>query len=177
MKKLKYSSPFYSRDYFSKNILPNSVYAGRKSIRQQIPFKQHDELELLLVRRGEGTVTVNAAQFPIRRGDMFCFSPCHFHKIDVDRSGALEVSECHINSGLYFYITACPYFQSTPDADLPYPPLHVRLDEPDTRRTELLIDDIAAESEKTDVRDNQQCFFLLMKLFGIMERTAEKNES
>ena len=61
MKKLKYSSPFYSRDYFSKNILPNSVYAGRKSIRQQIPFKQHDELELLLVRRGEGTVTVNGS--------------------------------------------------------------------------------------------------------------------
>lgn len=173
MKKLKYSSPFYSRDYFSKNILPNFIFSGRKVIRQQIPFKQHDELELLLVRQGEGTVTVNATQFPISRGDMFCFSPCHFHKIDVDRGGALEVAECHLNSGLYFYISACPYFRSTPDADLPYPPLHVKLDPEHTLQAEKLIDAIAAESERVHIQENQLCFFLLMKLFGIMERSAE----
>ena len=174
MKKLKYSSPFFSRDYFSKNILPSTAFSGRKTIRQQVPFKQHDELEVLLIRRGKGTVTVNATEFPISRGDMFCFSSCHFHKIDLDRGEKLEVSECHINSGLYFYISACPYYQSTPDEDLPYPPLHVKLDETHTQKVEALIDEIAGECEREDIQNNQLCYFLLMKLFGIMERYAEQ---
>ena len=34
MKKSKYSSPYYAKDYFSKEILPSEVYAGQKIIRQ-----------------------------------------------------------------------------------------------------------------------------------------------
>lgn len=169
MKKLKYSSPFYSRDYFSKNILPNSTFAGRKTVRQQIPFKQHDDLELLLIRDGTGTVTVNATQFPIQRGALFCFSPYHFHKLDVNKGETLELSECHVNSGVYFYISACPYFKAEPQ-ELPYPPLYAELDEEHTLAVEKLIDDIEYECEKNTIGENQTCFFLLMKLFGIMEK-------
>ena len=175
MKKLKYSSPFYSRDYFSKNILPNSTFAGRKTIGQQVPFKQHDDLEILLIRQGEGMVTVNATQFPIRRGALFCFSPYHFHKLDINKGEKLELSECHVNSGVYFYISACPYFKAQPQ-ELPYPPLYAELDEEHTAQAEKLIDDIAAECEKKTIRENQTCFFLLMKLFGMMEKFSKTTD-
>ena len=78
MKKLKYSTPFYSRNYFSENLLPAKVWAGRKSVQQQIPFTQHDDLELLLIRKGEGLLTVNERDYPLSRGMLFCFSPTIF---------------------------------------------------------------------------------------------------
>ena len=172
MKKMKYSTPFYSRDYFTKNILPHSVLADRKTIRQQIPYRQHDDLEMLLIREGAGIITVNAVEYPISRGDMFCFSPYHFHRLDVLRGDTLEVSECHVNSGLYFYISACPYFIPPDSTKLHYPHLHVHLDETRTRQTEKLIDEISQECERKKIQENQSLFFLLMKLFGIMERYA-----
>ena len=102
MKKLKYSTPFYSRNYFSENLLPAKVWAGRKSVQQQIPFTQHDDLELLLIRKGEGLLTVNERDYPLSRGMLFCFSPHHFHRLSLPKGHTLEVSECHVNSGVYF---------------------------------------------------------------------------
>jgi len=174
MKKLKYSTLFYSRDYFSKNILPNSINAGRKVIRQQIPYKQHDDLEILLIRHGEGTVTVNAVEYPISPGDLFCFSPYHFHKLDVAKGQKLEVSECRVNSGIYFYISACPYFKPSQSQELPAPRLHVKLNEQRTIQAEKLIDGIGLECQKRKIQENQYGFFLLMKLFGIIEQQTEE---
>lgn len=172
MKKLKYSTLFYSQDYFSKNILPNSIYAGRKIIRQQIPYKQHDDLEILLIRRGAGTVTVNATEYPVGPGDLFCFSPYHFHKLEVAKGQKLEVSECRVNSGVYFYISACPYFNPSRPPELPSPRLHIKLDESHAMQAEKLIDEIGLECQKKNIQENQPCFFLLMKLFGIIEQYA-----
>ena len=77
MKKSKYSSPYYAKDYFSKDILPSEIYVGQKIIRQSIPYRRHDEIEFVLVRSGEGTVTVNATSFPVSRGSLLCFFQCH----------------------------------------------------------------------------------------------------
>jgi len=172
MKKLKYSTPFCSRNYFSENLLPSEIHAGRKTIRQQLLFSQNDELELLLIRRGEGTLTVNTKEYPLSRGMLFCFSPHHFHKLSLPVGHTLEVSECHVNSGVYFYITACPYFIAD-EKTVPYPPLRAVLDEDHTRKVTALMDQIAAESEKNaKVDENQNCFFLLLKLFGTLEKFA-----
>lgn len=174
MKKRRYSSPYLSRDYFSKDILPHTVYAGRKIIRQNIPYRQHDEIEFLLVRSGEGTVTVNAQSYPVSRGSLFCFSPSHFHKLDLGRGDRLEISECHVNAGLYFFITACPYYRAD-TADLPAPPLYAQLDETRTQQVTQLLDQLAAESERGPVAESQPAFFLLIKLFGILEKYAAGN--
>lgn len=178
MKKLKYSSPFNSRDYFSENLLPSEVYAGRKTIRHQIPFTQHDDLELLLIRKGEGTLTVNASQFPLSRGKLFCFSPHHFHKLSLPKGHSLEVSECHVNSGVYFYITACPYYNKAGRVP-PNPPLCANLDENSCLRAENLFDEIARESanKAITIGENQDCFFLLLKLFGMLEKYEITNPS
>lgn len=178
MKKLKYTSPFNSRDYFSENLLPSGVYAGRKTLRQQIPFVQHDDLELLLVCEGEGTLTVNAQQFSLSRGDLFCFSPHHFHQFTPSKGHGLEVSECHINGGVYFYITACPYY-NVDGCALPSPPLHAFLDEAQCLWAETLMDEIARESEQKTIiiGEKQGCFFLLLKLFGMLEKYKTTNVS
>lgn len=173
MKKLKYSRPFNSRDYFSENLLPSEIFAGRKTVRQQIPFTQHDELELMLVRGGQGTLTVNATEFSLSQGSFFCFSPHHFHKLVPQKGSPLELSECHVNSGVYFYITACPYFGAAGKVPL-YPPLHAELSPADALRTEILIDEIARECQKKTLTamETQRCFFLLLRLFGILEKFA-----
>ena len=168
MKKSKYSSPYYARDYFSKDILPSSIYAGRKTIRQPVPYRRHDELEFLLIHSGTGTVTVNARSFPVSRGSLLCFSPGHFHKLELEKGEKLEISECLINSGLYFYITACPYYKSA--AMLPTPPVYAHLDEERTVQTAKLIDELTALCGSTPITENQPAFFLLMKLFGILEK-------
>lgn len=171
MKKLKYSSPFCSRHYFSEGLLPSEVRAGRRTLRQSLPYTQSDDLELVLVRRGEGTLTVNAADYPLSRGMLFCFSSSHFHKLALRRGQALELSECHVNSGVYFYIAACPYFIAE-NKPVPDPPFMALLDEAQTLRVEALIDQIAAEVERRDIKagENQNCFFLLLKLFGMLEK-------
>lgn len=171
MKKFKYVNPFYGRNYFSENLLPSEVFAGHRTVRQSIPFTQHDDLELLLIRKGEGILTVNAAEYPLSRGMLFCFSPHHFHKLTLPRGHTLEVSECHVNSGVYFYITACPYFIAD-ERTVPYPPLLARLDETHVSMAEALMDQITGESTKKTVKiaENQNCFFLMMKLFGLLEK-------
>lgn len=171
MKKRKYSSPYYSRDYFSKAILPTEVYAGRKTIRQQLPYRQQDEIKFMLVRSGEGTVTVNARSYPVCRGSLFCFCSSHFHKLDMGKGDRLEVSECHVNSGVYFYISASPYYR-TNTMDLHSPPVYAQLDEARTVQVTELIDQLSVLCEKTPITENQPAFFLLMKLFGILEKYA-----
>lgn len=171
MKKHKYSSPYLAKDYFSKDILPSTVLAGRKTIRQSIPYRQHDEMEFMLVRSGTGTVTVNAHSYPVSRGSLFCFSPGQFHKLELDKGNRLEVTECHINSGMYFYISACPYYH-TDMPDIPTPPIYAHLQEEGTIQVTKLIDELAAECEKTPIQENQSAFFRLMKLFGILEKHA-----
>lgn len=178
MKKLKYSRPFNSRDYFSENLLPAEIFAGRKTIRQQLPFTQHDELELLLIRGGQGTLTVNSTEFPVSQGSFFCFSPHHFHRLIPQKGHTIELSECHVNSGVYFYISACPYFRAIGKVPL-YPPLYAQLSPSDARRVESLIDEIAREHQKKtlDTMETQRCFFLLLRLFGILEKFSQIPES
>ena len=170
MKKRKYSSPYFGRDYFSRDILPHSIYAGHKTIRQSIPYRRHDEIVFLLIRDGEGTVTVNGHVYPVRRGSLFCFSPHHFHKIDVEKGHSLEVCECHMNTGLYLYVTACPYYPVR--SDVPAPPVFASLDAAGADRTDRLMEDISAQCDKGPVSENQVLYFLLMKLFGILEHYA-----
>ena len=174
MKKRKFSSPYYAKDYFSKDILPTNVYAGRKTIRQPVPYRRHDELEFLLIRGGAGIVTVNARSFPVQRGSLLCFSPGHFHKLELGKGSKLEISECLVNSGVYFYITACPYYQST--AVLPTPPVYAQLDEARTEQTEKLIDNLASLCGAVPITENQPAFFQLMKLFGLLERYAVSDQ-
>ena len=171
MKKNKYSSPYYARDYFSKDILPTEIYAGQKSIRQSIPYRRHEELELMLVRSGEGTVTVNAHSFPVSRGSLLCFNPSHFHKLEPGKGGKLEISECHINPGIYFYITACPYYKAD-TAKLPAPPVLAQLDEALTENADRILEQLANIYTHGPVEENQPIFFLLLKLFGILEKYA-----
>lgn len=174
MKKRKYSSPYLARDYFSKDILPTTAYAGRKVIRQNIPYRQHDEIEFVLVRSGEGTVTVNSKSYPISRGSLLCFNPNHFHKLELTKGAKLEISECHLNSGVYFYLSASPYYHSS-STELPAPPLLAQLDETRTIQVTKLIDELTVSCEKTPIHENQNAFFLLMKLFGILETYALTN--
>lgn len=171
MKKSKYSSPYLAKDYFSKDILPTAVFAGRKTIRQNIPFRQHEDMELMLVRSGSGTVTVNARSYPVSRGSLLCCSPTQFHKLELDKGSRLEITECHINSGVYFYLSACPYYRAD-SADVPTPPVYAQLDEQRTLQVTQLLDELAASCEKTPIVENQPAFFLLMKLFGILEKYA-----
>lgn len=168
MKKSKYSSPYYAKEYFSKDILPSEIYAGQKIIRQPVPYRRHDEIQFMLVRSGSGTVTVNAHSFPVSRGTLLCFSPSHFHKIAPHKGSRLEMAECHMNSGVYLYITACPYYHTDPDK-LPIPPVLAQLGEEETRRTEQLMEDLASVINKAPITENQPAFFLLMKLFGLLE--------
>lgn len=171
MKKTKYSSPYYAKEYFSKDILPSDVYAGQKIIRQSIPYRRHEEIEFILVRSGAGGVTVNARSFPVSRGSLLCFSPSHFHKIAPHKGSRLEVLECHMNPGVYLYITACPYYHPSADR-LPTPPVLAQLSEEETRRTEQLLDELATVIDRAPVTENQPAFFLLMKLFGLLEKYA-----
>ena len=171
MKKSKYSSPYYAKEYFSKDILPSDVYAGQKIIRQPIPYRRHEEIEFMLVRSGEGTVTVNAHSFPVSRGSLLCFSPSHFHKIDPAKGSRLEIAECHMNPGVYLFITACPYYHPSAHR-LPTPPVLARLTEEETRRTEQLLEELAVIIDKAPITENQPAFFLLMKLFGLLETYA-----
>ena len=171
MKKNKYSSPYYARDYFSKDILPTEVLAGQKTIRQTVPFRRHDDLELMLVRSGEGTVTINAHSFPVSRGSLLCFNPSHFHKLEPGKGGKLEISECHINPGIYFYITACPYYKTDVE-HLPSPPTLAKLDEIQTENTEDILERLANICSHGPAEENQPLFFLLLKLFGILEKYA-----
>ncbi len=171
MKKSKYSSPYYAKDYFSKDILPSEVYAGQKIIRQPIPYRRHEEIEFMLVRSGSGTVTVNEQSFSVGRGNLLCFSPSHFHKIEPAKGSRLEMVECHMNPGVYLFITACPYYQPSADR-LPTPPVLALLNEEETRRAELLLDELATIIDRAPVTENQPAFFLLMKLFGLLERYA-----
>lgn len=171
MKKSKYSSPYYAKEYFSKDILPSEVYAGQKIIRQPIPYRRHEEVEFMLVRSGSGTVTVNANVFPVSRGSLLCFSPSHFHKIEPHKNTPLEIGECHMNPGVYLYITACPYYHSA-DSRPPMPPVLAQLDEAETRRTEQLLDELTMVIDRTPITENQPAFFLLMKLFGLLEKNA-----
>ena len=175
MKKSKYSSPYLAKDYFSKDILPHDVYAGRKTIRQSIPYRQHEDMELMLVRSGSGTVTVNARTYPLSRGSLFCFSPALFHKLELDKGSRLEITECHMNSGVYFYLSACPYYIAE-TAEIPTPPVYAQLEEPLTRQVTQLMDELGASCEKTPISENQPAFFLLMKLFGILEKYAEEQK-
>ena len=172
MKKRKYSSPYYSHDYFTKEILPSSFRIARKIIRQTIPYRQHNDLEFFLVHSGEGTVTINAKDYPAVRGSFFCFSPCHFHKLDFSPSHEVEVTECHVNSGVYFYVSACPYYHSGSDA-LPTPPVFARLDEQRTCQAEQLLSQLQTLCENSPIEENQQAYFLLMKLFGLLEQYAQ----
>lgn len=171
MKKSKYSSPYLAKDYFSKDILPSTVYAGRKTVRQSIPYRQHDDMEFILVRSGSGTITVNARSYPVSRGSLFCFSPGQFHKLELDKGSRLEITECHLNSGVYFYVSACPYYR-TENADIPTPPVYAQLDEPLAQQVTRLLDELTVSCEKTPINENQPAFFLLMKLFGILEKYA-----
>ncbi len=171
MKKRKYSRPYYSRDYFTQEILPNTIRISEKSIRQTIPFRQHDDLEFLLIRNGKATVTLNGKDYSAERGCLFCFSPTHFHKLDFSVPEPVEVSECHINSGVYFYISACPYYE-TDITKLPYPPVYARLDEERTVQAEQIINRLSTLCEKSPITENQSAFFLLMKLFGLLELYA-----
>ena len=171
MKKSKYSSPYYAKDYFSKDILPSEIYVGQKIIRQAIPYRRHDEIEFMLVRSGTGTVTVNAHSFPVSRGSLLCFSPSHYHKTDPAKGSRLEVGECQMNAGVYLFLTACPYYHPSAN-QLPVPPVLARLDEANTRRTEQLLDELAGVIDKAPITENQSAFFLLMKLFGLLERYA-----
>jgi len=157
--------------YFSKDILPSQVYVGRKVIRQNIPYRQHDEIQFMLVRSGEGTVMVNAVPFELSRGSLLCLSPGHFHKLDISKGSKLEISECHINSGVYFYISACPYYSTAP-SDIPTPPVYAQLDEERTEQVTALMDELTESCRKTPINENQSAFFLLMKLFGILEAYA-----
>jgi hypothetical protein len=176
MKKSKYSSPYYAKEYFSKDILPSDVYAGQKIIRQPVPYRRHEDIEFMLVRSGSGTVTVNARSYPVSRGSLLCFSPSHFHKIDPHKGSRLEMLECHMNPGVYLYITACPYYH--PSANhLPTPPVLARLDEAETVRTEHLLDELATVISRAPITENQPAFFLLMKLFGLLETYAVTSET
>ena len=175
MKKRKYSSPYLARDYFSKDLLPSRLYAGRKAIRQNIPYRQHDEIEFILVRGGEATATVNATPYELRRGSLLCLSPGHFHKLELPKGGKLEISECHVNSGVYFYLSACPYYQAPP-TDTPTPPVYALLDESLTEQVTAIIDELTESCRKTPIEENQSAFFLLMKLFGILEAYAAEAE-
>lgn len=176
MKKSKYSSPYYAKEYFSKDILPSEIYAGQKIIRQPVPYRRHDEIQFMLVRSGSGTVTVNAHSFPVSRGTLLCFSPSHFHKIDPQKGSRLEMAECHMNPGVYLYITACPYYRSDPNK-LPIPPVLAQLGEEETRRTEQLMEDLTSVINKAPITENQPAFFLLMKLFGLLEAYGASAEN
>ncbi len=167
----KYSSPYLARDYFPRDILPLTLYAGRKTIRQPLPYRQHEELEFLLIREGTGTVTINARSIPVRPGTLLCLSPHHFRKIEPDKGRALEISECHVNSGIYFYVTACPYYTHT-DPCVPTPPVCAVLDNALTAHVTTLMDDLGRLCQSTPISENQPAFFLLLKLFGILEEYA-----
>lgn len=171
MKKTKYSGPYSAKDYFSKEILPDTVYAGRKTVRQNISYQQHEDTEFLLVRSGEATITINARSFPVSRGSLLCFSPSHFHKLEIEKGGCLEVSECHVNSGVFFYLSACPYYVTDPD-HVTEPPVYAQLDEARTQQVTEIMDALEETSKKTPITDNQPTFFQLMKLFGILEKNA-----
>lgn len=175
MKKTKYSSPYLAKDYFSKDLLPSQLYAGRKMLRQNTLYRHNDDLDFLLVRSGEGIATVNAASYPLTRGSLLCLSPGHFHKLEIPKGSRLEVTECHINPGVYFYLSACPYYHPHTD-DVPTPPVYAQLSEPLTLQVTKLMDELAASCEKTPISENQPAFFLLMKLFGILEKYAVKQD-
>lgn len=171
MKKHKYSSPYLAKDYFSKDLLPSQLYAGRKVIRQSNLYRNHDDLELLLVRSGEAVATVNAVSYSLSRGSLLCLSPGQFHKLEMPKGSRLEISECHINAGVFFYLSACPYY-CTKTEEIPTPPVYAQLNEPLTLQVTQLLDELAASCEKTPIGENQPAFFLLMKLFGILEKYA-----
>lgn len=175
MKKNKYSSPYLAKDYFSGDLLPSQLYAGRKVLRQNNIYRQHDELELMLVRSGDAVATINAVSYPLTRGSLLCLSPGYFYKVEIPKGCRLEITECHMNPGIYFYLTACPYYCKD-STDVPTPPVFAQLGEALTVQVTQMLDELAASCEKTPITENQPAFFLLMKLFGILEKHAVSAE-
>ncbi len=163
-----YCSAYFSRDYFSNVMLPIEVEAGRRSVSSVVPFTQQEDMLLLLVRGGTGTIVVNAKQYEARRGLMMCLSPFHYHMLIPDEGSSLDLWECRYTLGASLYITACPY-NALSNLDMPYAPQSAYLTESSTRMAERLLETLESSSRRAPKADNLP-YLILIYLYGILTR-------
>ena len=162
-------SGYYSCKYFTGNILPPVIKISDKTIDRMLFYEQHDEIELLFIRRGIGHIIVNGESHPLRRGIYIWLNPYHFHRIAPDKGERMEVVECHVNTGTYLFINECPYYNSDPINFRDHLYI-IQLTEEVLLAVEALWAELLKERRYPDSFSNPASMFLLMKLFGLFGR-------
>lgn len=76
----------HTDDRFPCNIYPCSIPESFSCI----PLHWHDELEMIVIKKGEGIVSVDLRPFPVRGGDLVVILPGHLHAIEQSGTSRME---------------------------------------------------------------------------------------
>lgn len=163
----KFSSPFYGCDYFTRNVLPVQITAGRRTVSSEVPPSQHNDIVCLLVMSGSGRLFINAREYSVGRGSVFMLGPFHNYSILPDSDSKIELYEVHLNNGAYLYLIACPYYKIS-SMDIPREPVFLRYNETETVYLDGLMQQLTKCCQPGNFRRAQTSFLLALKLYGIM---------
>ena len=167
---------YNSSKYFSPGLLPPVIKLGCKNLSYANTLKRHNNIELLYILNGSGTIQVNGISYPVTHGNCVLLNPHHFHRLIPEKGRELKIIECHVNIGTFLYLSVSPYYTLDPIAILS--DLYVILLESDAiLRTESVWNRLLTSSTSTDVFSERLCLFLLLKIFALFSRYPNLSDS
>lgn len=96
-------SPFTSAQYFQENLQFQHVRVYSETLRGETGAHLHDEIEMLFVRSGQGSLRVNGVRYPLAKGCLAWLFPFHTHTITCTE-GPLCVTTLRYSLGLLMYL-------------------------------------------------------------------------
>lgn len=159
-----------SRDYFSKNLIP-SVPEIQELIYYSKSALIHSEgVELLYVKNGKGTFSVNGQFYPCQKGSAILLSFYHITRILPDNGHPMQLFRCRFTLNTFLYFLANPCCSQT-SFGLTEKPTAIEFEYDEQEYIEILFSELKKElSCHSSFHDNIS-IYILMELIARIDRT------
>lgn len=166
------SEPYTSAHYFQDNLRVFEVFSAVEEVSRKEGPHFHDEIEMLYLVEGNGTLTVNGVAFALEAGSMAWLLPFHVHAIEPAAKRKLKMYVCRYSLGMLIYLKVDQQHTPLSIAVLEYGPPCLQLAKEEQPQARALFEDILAENESRDLAYELVLFSSLLRLVAIFQRKA-----
>ena len=164
------TSPFTSAQYFQENLHFQHVQVCSETLRGETGVHLHDEIEMLFVRGGQGSLQVNGVHYPLAKGCLAWLFPFHTHAVACTE-GPLSVTTLRYSLGLLTYLNIDRQLLQSILVLEQGPPC-LRLPDSETQAAAALLSDMEQELSAKGHHHELVVFAGVLRLITWFERQA-----
>lgn len=168
------TNPYTSAYYYQDNLRFLEATINTVETYQSQQPHLHDELELMLILEGRGTLHVNGLTYPARDGSMILTYPYHVHHLEVEKGTALRYQLCRFSLSMMVYLGSNKKDIQTNVSVLEYAPPLIQLEGEGRRRVEAIFEELFWEERESKHDYQKMLLACVMQLMVLFDRNALK---